>query len=821
MFATFIKRLKPALLLAVFFATSVTILAQNVSVTIQNPAQYQLFGGSQIAVSATATSPFEVTGIVAKILSVQSPLSFTGTPNTFSGVISIDGIFQDTLMLTITATDAQGHTGSASVKFLYAPPPRITILQPVSEAVADPTIPVNVKCETADGSPCQLRVGIGPNVLEGTNELVGTLDLAYYGSSSLNGNFTRIEIKATDGKSQVAMAYRYIQVESSPYLKKVASVENKINDFDGVRILHVKSIDNIAKPVIYDIASGSSQIVPVPGNVWCYNYYEVDSSMATQTFEFGGPDDNISPKNLRLTPNGITFEFATVTWSRGDLNTWDGSNFTRLPFQAIGVGGDYLLGIRSSIDSLFRYQFSTNTTTYLGNHAPLARLAPNGIVAFKKDGQLNIFNGSTLSILPSLAGPKMSTLATDGILHAYTTVKTNPLSIAVWMNSEDGETMIDDYRPELVGATEIMVSDGYIAYRKIGFSGIRQIWVRDPAGVHHQITKFSEESRLEALNSLGGVIFTVGIKRFVADINGHYTQISEKAAGKTYWANGKWYLARGGTLFEIDTTVDKHSLIGIEMSGLINTAQPFSKSQVIESYIGAGAMLKLKVTELPKNGVLVLNGTKRYSSFDMLREDISILEYVPNPGFTGKDSIKWQAFNGIYYTSTPAKVTFTVNMGVCSKPPKPTITADGEQTVLTSSSESGNQWYLNGVLIADANGKTLHPRQAGTFTVKVTVEGGCVSDLSDDYNLIITGNISDPDPHIRYYPNPAAETITFDCNVSGPKTMNVFNIVGQPMDSMRWKDSSINVDLRSYASGLYFFTIHTRNGLVTGKFLKR
>lgn len=66
----------------------------------------------------------------------------------------------------------------------------------------------------------------------------------------------------------------------------------------------------------------------------------------------------------------------------------------------------------------------------------------------------------------------------------------------------------------------------------------------------------------------------------------------------------------------------------------------------------------------------------------------------------------------------------------CIPLPKPTITGTNLNTpapLLTSSSNNGNQWYLNGVAISNATGGTWTPTQAGSYFVKVTSVSGCES----------------------------------------------------------------------------------------------
>ncbi|MDJ1504202.1 hypothetical protein, partial [Xanthocytophaga agilis] len=76
-------------------------------------------------------------------------------------------------------------------------------------------------------------------------------------------------------------------------------------------------------------------------------------------------------------------------------------------------------------------------------------------------------------------------------------------------------------------------------------------------------------------------------------------------------------------------------------------------------------------------------------------------------------------------TSTATAVTVTIN----AKPATPTISGTltfctGNNTVLTSSASTGNQWFLNGTAISGATNQTLTVSTAGDYTVRVT-SGSC------------------------------------------------------------------------------------------------
>ncbi|MBC8988382.1 gliding motility-associated C-terminal domain-containing protein, partial [Pedobacter sp. N36a] len=63
-------------------------------------------------------------------------------------------------------------------------------------------------------------------------------------------------------------------------------------------------------------------------------------------------------------------------------------------------------------------------------------------------------------------------------------------------------------------------------------------------------------------------------------------------------------------------------------------------------------------------------------------------------------------------------------------PSNETTFCEGGVVILTSSSNSGNQWYKNGILIPGATGKTFSVSEIGIYTVSVTNAGGCTSAVS-------------------------------------------------------------------------------------------
>jgi photosystem II stability/assembly factor-like uncharacterized protein len=155
-------------------------------------------------------------------------------------------------------------------------------------------------------------------------------------------------------------------------------------------------------------------------------------------------------------------------------------------------------------------------------------------------------------------------------------------------------------------------------------------------------------------------------------------------------------------------------------------------------------------------------------------------------------------------------------------PAKPVITVSGN--TLTSSSVSGNQWYLNGVLIPGATGQQYSATIAGIYTVLVN-QAGCSSAFSDGYNLLITAvpNVSVSDGGIRIYPNPVFYN-KFIIEIKNYRVVNLimFDIHGKSVLQKSLIDGINHISVPTLESGMYILKFNDKksNEEMVAKILK-
>ncbi len=131
---------------------------------------------------------------------------------------------------------------------------------------------------------------------------------------------------------------------------------------------------------------------------------------------------------------------------------------------------------------------------------------------------------------------------------------------------------------------------------------------------------------------------------------------------------------------------------------------------------------------------------------------------------------------------------------------KPTISAN--DSILTSSSAIGNQWYLNDSIIVGDTSQTYISTQNGNYTVVVTYGNGC-SASSDPYNYS-TSEIAEftTNNDIIIIPNPSDGKFRIETNNLKTGYMEIYNSLGEIIYQSIIDNREIN--LSQQPKGLYF-----------------
>ncbi len=174
--------------------------------------------------------------------------------------------------------------------------------------------------------------------------------------------------------------------------------------------------------------------------------------------------------------------------------------------------------------------------------------------------------------------------------------------------------------------------------------------------------------------------------------------------------------------------------------------------------------------------------------------------------------------------ASPLTATSTgITMVVTPTPPTPTISLSG--STLTSSSATGNQWYLNGTPIAGETNQTYVFTANGTYTVVVTI-GGCSSAASAPEVITTTGMDQTSNPYLlSIYPNPndGNFNVSFNVSVKGTYTLELTNALGQLIFKDEVNDFSgqytKQLSVVDYGKGVYTISLTNEKHEVVKKII--
>lgn len=153
---------------------------------------------------------------------------------------------------------------------------------------------------------------------------------------------------------------------------------------------------------------------------------------------------------------------------------------------------------------------------------------------------------------------------------------------------------------------------------------------------------------------------------------------------------------------------------------------------------------------------------------------------------------------------------------VVAYPSTPTIT--NNSNVLSSSSPSGNQWYLNGSPIPGATMQTYTVTQNGNYTVEVTING--CSSISSPIAINNVG-IAENSAHVlNIYPNPASEEFYIQTPLRENKSVTIYDVNGKTVYTNEVFEKEIKVSVKNWEKGLYFIHIHSSSAHYVGKLIK-
>lgn len=531
-----------ALFLSVLIGGTSVATAQAITVSITAPMSGRVVNGA-LNVTATVQSTYDLTEVRASVSGEAVVLSRSGTQ--FQGTVQTSALPSGPYVLTVTATDVFGTTGTAQRTFILDRLPILAPVQPIDYSVTRGPVSADASCSDAEGA-CTLTVTAASQTLTGTGSVSGTFDL-----SAFNGSSVGVRFDAVDARGQLTRTVRLVYVESNPRWRERQSVVGVIDDVTTDRVLvGVESVRGTItawrRAQIVNRLTGAVSEIPIP---------------ATEAFQ-----TSYQRRYSRLTPYGAIFALDRGTggaypytslydWNEGQLYPLgDPKSATSL-----SVAGGYATWVEDPAPGgeagtsrlLFRDMAARTTVLVAPNSTSNNGFAP------AEDGRIGYSTGysSSTSYLYKdgtsslFAGGDALLERYDGGSTYYLDRRASPAaSLWVYDNASGYRRVIDN----LAWAT-YEVSGGWIAFARQGNLGQTHVWLRSPAGVESQLSFFSAPSELEAVSPTGEVIFTSSNRRYWATPE-HTAQDIGPKRGRIQWLGSEWTLSLGRTLLGLTPT---------------------------------------------------------------------------------------------------------------------------------------------------------------------------------------------------------------------------------------------------------------------------
>ena len=187
---------------------------------------------------------------------------------------------------------------------------------------------------------------------------------------------------------------------------------------------------------------------------------------------------------------------------------------------------------------------------------------------------------------------------------------------------------------------------------------------------------------------------------------------------------------------------------------------------------------------------------------------------TPTLNVTQGGSYTVTATNAAGCTATSAATAVAVNPA----PATPTVTGNVGNLTATSSSATGNQWYVNNVLVPGATGQTISTattRQQGLYSVVVTSAAGCASAPSNQVLLVVLGTApAAVAAQVQLYPNPSTGRVALTLPATRIAQVQVLNALGQVVQT-RSATGPVLLDLSGLAHGIYTVRVQLGEDVLT------
>ncbi len=384
-----------------------------------------------------------------------------------------------------------------------------------------------------------------------------------------------------------------------------------------------------------------------------------------------------------------------------------------------------------------------------------------------------------------------------------------------------------------------------------GFKGVRDVWVvhLNSTGILQWQKNFggsaAESGRFIITNAMGNFLFTESsaskdgdllnnmptlkplTKTWTVELNNCPASVITSSGATAFCGTGSVILnANTGTGLSYQWKKDGTDISNaISSSFTANTTGQYSV--VVTNTFGcsvSSSIVQVNAIPIPAKPIIAQGSSAIIcdgSSFTLTANSIADVTYrwvldgttIPNAVSNTYQAIAEGSYNVIVTTTIGGclNISDQFDLFINPLPLKPIITPSGAS--LVSNSTTGNQWYLNNVIINGATAQNYTPSINGIYSVRVTISG-CISIPSDPFNYTITSQIDlSNNLYVKLFPNPvvSGQAITVDWktdDLNKAVKIRVLDIMGKVISVHQYKQSPASVQLNGLP-GTYLIEVIT------------
>ena len=272
---------------------------------------------------------------------------------------------------------------------------------------------------------------------------------------------------------------------------------------------------------------------------------------------------------------------------------------------------------------------------------------------------------------------------------------------------------------------------------------------------------------------------------------------------------------------------DANNLINPGMEEICNLMDDNCSGVADEGIIVTISIEALGATTFCQGSDVVLQATHNGTSLQWKKNGFPIPGATNNTytvSTNGNYTCQTSSLCGI---SNSASIHVTVN-----KNPNANITAvgattfcPGDSVILTLTPVGGStyQWYKGANPIPGATSLSYVAKISGNYKCRVTKNAtGCFKNSNIiTVNATCKEDLSKELSRFNIYPNPTSNNTTIKTNDHNEKTIYLINSLGQILHTITSVDMEISVDLRAFATGIYYVKIKNENGSFMQQIIKQ